>query len=87
MEVESSGCLSHCGKGPNILIQKGNGQELYYGDVVDAASAGAVLEMATDIPVHATLLAAANVMERASKGKIIHVLLSIRRLHFIESPA
>ena len=70
IEVESSGCLSQCGKGPNICISTMNGEEKYYGDVADAASAGAVLEMAADISIHPTLVAAVNVMERATKGKL-----------------
>ena len=69
IEVESSGCLSQCGKGPNVCIQTSE-KEAFYGDIVDAASAACVLEMATDRNIHPTLVAAANVMERASIGTI-----------------
>jgi (2Fe-2S) ferredoxin len=68
--VESSGCLSMCGKGPNVFIRSKGSEERYYGSVVDAASAGAVLELACpDIAIHPTLVAAVNVMERAAKGE------------------
>ena len=87
VQVESSGCLSLCGKGPNICIHV-NGKEQFYGDIVDAASAAAVLEMATDVAIHPTLVAAVNVMERASKGESVVLLERFKRkgLHFIESP-
>ena len=69
VEVESSGCLSQCGKGPNICIQS-SGKEQTFNGVTDATSAGAVLELADDqLVIHPTLMAAAKVMERAAKGK------------------
>lgn len=68
--VESSGCLSLCENGPNLCIQSNGNKERCYGSVVDAASAGAVLELACpDIEIHPTLVAAVNVMERAAQGE------------------
>lgn len=71
VEVESSACLSQCGKGPNICIVSPNGDEKFYGDIVDAASAAAVLEMSMDTIIPPTLIAAVNVMERSCQGEMI----------------
>jgi (2Fe-2S) ferredoxin len=68
VQVESSACLSHCGKGPNICIQV-NGEEHVHGEIVDAASAAAVLELETKVTIHPTLVAAVNVMERAYQAE------------------
>jgi (2Fe-2S) ferredoxin len=79
VQVESSACLSHCGKGPNICIQV-NGEEHVHGEIVDAASAAAVLELETKVTIHPTLVAAVNVMERAYQGTSI--VLIKRRASF-----
>ena len=64
-QIESSGCLSQCGKGPNVLINK----EVHHHQVENVHSAAAILDMADDAtPIHPTLVAAIKVLERAHQG-------------------
>ena len=64
IDIEPTGCLSNCGKGPNICI----GDTIVHG-VVNAASAAAELDLSDHLSTHPTLLAAVNVMEKAELGK------------------
>ena len=64
LKIEPSGCLSNCGKGPNICIAQ-NGEQVVNG-LVNAASAKAQLDLMD--ATHSTLLAAVNVMEKAERG-------------------
>lgn len=66
--IEPSGCLSNCGKGPNICIQSGE-QEVVVNGVLTAASAAAELDLSEQLSTHPTLLAAVNVMEKAELGE------------------
>jgi hypothetical protein len=78
--MESTGCLSHCDKGPNvrILLQTKRGtttttnEEILQHGINSAAAAAAVLELVsgTDgLKIHPTLLAAWKVMEQAHQGR------------------
>jgi hypothetical protein len=62
-KVESSGCLSHCGQGPNIEI---DGQVVH--EITNAATAAVQLELTLGKPIPKLLLAAVQVLEKA-KGK------------------
>ena len=68
--VEPSGCLSQCGKGPNISVQQSSSSEppLLVHGVRDATSAATELEISCSVPVHSTLLAAVKVLEKAELG-------------------
>jgi (2Fe-2S) ferredoxin len=59
-KVESSGCLSHCGQGPNIEI---DGQLFH--EITNAATAAVQLEMTLGKAIPKLLLAAVQVLERA----------------------
>eukprot|EP00571_Detonula_confervacea_P012329 CAMPEP_0172300916 /NCGR_PEP_ID=MMETSP1058-20130122/2915_1 /TAXON_ID=83371 /ORGANISM="Detonula confervacea, Strain CCMP 353" /LENGTH=256 /DNA_ID=CAMNT_0013010863 /DNA_START=54 /DNA_END=824 /DNA_ORIENTATION=- len=66
VSIESSGCLSQCGKGPNVAVAVGNGNEedkLYFG-VEDPTTASAVLDVATgeEYPIN-LLVAAASISQ------------------------
>lgn len=67
MVVESSGCLSQCGKGPNVkvVVHKRDGKEekMYFG-VEDPTTASAVIDVATgeDYPIY-LLVAATSIYE------------------------
>jgi len=64
IKIESVGCLSKCGDGPNVQV---NNQ--LYNDVRHVQSAAAILETACpDLKVPPTLIAASNVMERTHKA-------------------
>lgn len=65
-KVESSGCLSHCGHGPNIEI---DGQLLIH-EITNAATAAVQLEMTLGTPIPKLLLAAVQVLEKAT-GKLL----------------
>jgi hypothetical protein len=60
-QVESSGCLSHCGQGPNIEI---DGQVVH--EITNAATAAAQLELTLGKPIPKLLLAAVQVLEKAN---------------------
>ena len=67
--VETTGCLSQCGHGPNVSLRKKDGTEELLHGLSDATAAVAALEVAdTSFRIHPTLLAAVNVMEKAHKG-------------------
>jgi (2Fe-2S) ferredoxin len=69
--IEPSGCLSNCGKGPNICIQtEGQDDKIVYG-IANAASAAAELDLSDALVTHPTLLAAVNVMEKAELGESV----------------
>jgi len=64
IKIETVGCLSKCGEGPNVQVN-----DQLYNDVHDVQSAAAILEMACpDLEVPPTLIAASNVMERTHKA-------------------
>jgi (2Fe-2S) ferredoxin len=60
-KVESSGCLSHCGQGPNIEI---DGLVLH--EITNAATAAVQLELTLGKPIPKLLLAAVQVLEKAN---------------------
>ena len=60
-KVESSGCLSHCGQGPNIEI---DGQVVH--EITNAATAAVQLELTLGKAVPKLLLAAVQVLEKAN---------------------
>ena len=60
-KVESSGCLSHCGQGPNIEI---DGQVVH--EITNAATAAVQLDLALGKAIPKLLLAAVQVLERAN---------------------
>ncbi|KAI2511921.1 hypothetical protein MHU86_2437 [Fragilaria crotonensis] len=67
--IESTGCLSHCDKGPNIRIVISNGKEVIEHGVDSAHAAAAVLELADpNLRIHPTLLAAWKVMEQSQQA-------------------
>ena len=67
--IESSGCLSQCGNGPNVLVEANGEKEKIYFDVNDPTSASAVLEVATgeDYPIN-LLVAADYIFQSESAG-------------------
>ena len=78
VRVEPSGCLSQCGKGPNISVQVQQSSSphssspppppvLVHG-IRDVNIAAAELELSCGVSVHPTLLAAVKVLEKAEKG-------------------
>mmetsp|Transcript_22237 Transcript_22237/g.34910 ORF Transcript_22237/g.34910 Transcript_22237/m.34910 type:complete len:239 (-) Transcript_22237:1110-1826(-) len=64
LDIQSTGCLSQCGKGPNIcVVGKNGGDEKIYYNVKDALDASAVLDVATpeiEYPIE-LLVAASNI--------------------------
>ena len=67
--IESTGCLSHCDKGPNIRMVMSNGMDVVEHGVDSAHAAAAVLELIdSDLKIHPTMLAAWKVMEQAHQG-------------------
>mmetsp|Transcript_10585 Transcript_10585/g.17516 ORF Transcript_10585/g.17516 Transcript_10585/m.17516 type:complete len:254 (-) Transcript_10585:172-933(-) len=81
--IESTTCLSHCDKGPNVKIRMMTASQVYETvehDVANAPAAAAMLELLFEnnqeeergnYQIHPTLLAAASVMERAHKATTI----------------
>lgn len=67
--IESSGCLSRCGSGPNVLVENGKNEDekIYFG-VNDPTTASAVLEVATGEEYPITLLVAATSISQAGQA-------------------
>jgi hypothetical protein len=65
--IESSDCLSQCGKGPNVQSVALKKETLHHG-IENAAAAAVLLEELSGAPVPPTLLAAVNVLGKAQKG-------------------
>mmetsp|Transcript_33003 Transcript_33003/g.97384 ORF Transcript_33003/g.97384 Transcript_33003/m.97384 type:complete len:280 (-) Transcript_33003:1754-2593(-) len=64
--IESSGCLSQCGKGPNLcVVEADSGKErLFYG-VDSASTAAAILDVACDYDPPVDLIMAADKISKA----------------------
>lgn len=63
--IESSGCLSQCGKGPNVLVVHNDDSEKMYFGVEDPMSASAVIDVATGEEYPINLLLAATYISQA----------------------
>ena len=69
VQVESTGCLSQCGKGPNLTMQNNHNNAPVMLHAVDGPVALArALQDELGIRVPSKLLAAVTVMEKARKG-------------------
>jgi len=68
--IESSGCLSQCGKGPNLcVVEADSGKErLFYG-VDSASTAAAILDVACDYDPPVDLIMAADKISKAQIGE------------------
>jgi predicted metal-binding protein len=91
VQVKATGCLGHCGQGPNIQIDGANHRHRIVSRL-DTTEAAAVALKGLDFVVHPTLLAATNVMERSSRGTLRlfrcpeHYQFMLLRLAILESP-
>jgi predicted metal-binding protein len=70
IEVETTSCLSKCGKGPNICITRNHpGADCYLHQVTNPTAAAIEIESSfSDVTVHSKLLAAVSCMEKSVKG-------------------
>ena len=69
VSVETTSCLSQCGKGPNLCVRNSKGEELQLQRIDSPTIAAAVLEESLGQKIPSKLLAAVNVLEKAHKGK------------------
>lgn len=67
--IESSGCLSQCGNGPNVFAVGSDGKEKLYFGVEDPTTASAVLDVATGQEYPINLLVAATSILEAEHGQ------------------
>lgn len=65
--IETTSCLSQCGKGPNLSVRTAKGEEQLH-KIDNPTVAVAVLEEALAVKVPSKLLAAVNVLEKAQTG-------------------
>ena len=76
ISIEASGCLSQCGKGPNVSLttneNKNEEKTKFYSSVTDLQMASAVLEVGAEIDAPIQLMVAVEVMAKAAKSKLIH---------------
>jgi len=66
LNIESTGCLSQCGKGPNVCVVKNGSDEKMYYNIKDALDASAVIDLAipeAEYPIE--LLVAASTIHQA----------------------
>jgi (2Fe-2S) ferredoxin len=82
LNIESSGCLSQCGKGPNVCVVNNNGNdEKMFFNIKDAIDASAVLDVAipeANFPIE--LLVAASSIRQAE-----HASTSLEKEELITS--
>ena len=70
INIESSGCLENCGKGPNVCLQdSSSGQERVFSSVSDLQTAAAIMEVGAEIDCPIPLLVAVQAMAKAALGK------------------
>lgn len=69
IEIESSGCLSQCGKGPNICVETQGGKERLFFGVDSASTAAAILDVACDYDPPVNLIIAADKIFKAQTGE------------------
>jgi (2Fe-2S) ferredoxin len=70
ISVESSGCLSQCGYGPNLVVAgEGKKNETLYNHVNSPQAVAVILQDVCGIQVPKILLAASDVMRKAELGK------------------
>ena len=68
--IESSGCLSQCGKGPNMcVVEPSTGKERLFFGVDSASTAAAILDVACDYDPPVDLILAADKISKAQIGK------------------
>ena len=68
--VESSGCLSQCGKGPNVCVAEADsGKERLFFGVDSASTAAAILDVSCDYDPPVDLILAADKISKAQIGK------------------
>ena len=72
VSVQTTSCLSQCGKGPNLCVRNSKGEELQLQMIHSPTVATAVLEESLNQKIPSKLLAAVNVLEKAHKGKIYY---------------
>lgn len=70
ISIEPSGCLSQCGKGPNIcVVEPITGKERLFFGVDSASTAAAILDVACDYDPPVDLILAADKISKAQIGK------------------
>jgi hypothetical protein len=77
-QVESSGCLSECEKGPNIEIVGNINDSKVLNGIDDATMAAVQLELALETTIPKLLIAASKVMERAIQSQGRYCTCSLR---------
>ena len=80
ISIEPSGCLSQCGKGPNVSLtineNKNEEKTKFYSSVSDLQMASAVLEVGAGIDTPIQLMVAVEVTAKAAKSELVHFLYS-----------
>lgn len=66
IELESSGCISECGKGPNVKVNSNAGSLVFRG-IQDVDAAADMLKNSMSFSVPPLIIAACNIMERVDK--------------------
>jgi hypothetical protein len=66
LQVTTTGCLSLCQKGPNVVVTRSDGDKVYLHGLADPIAVLVALEPIT--PVSSKLKAAIQVMEQGQKG-------------------
>lgn len=86
--LQRSGCLSHCGKGPNICISSTfmKTKTNTFSGVKDVYIASGILKDECNVEVSPLLLAAVDMMSQANRGNnVTFVFLFIRNLPFFKN--
>lgn len=84
VSIETTSCLSQCGKGPNLCVQNQKGEEVQLHEIDSPTVAVAVLQDTLQQKIPSKLLAAVNVLEKAYSGKDIDSFIATEN-HWLHS--
>lgn len=74
--IETTGCLSHCNRGPNVNVKKmgdkdGEKSERVFGSIDGVLAAAVALDVGLDIDCPGELMAAIESMASSTRGELI----------------
>lgn len=76
IKIESCGCLSNCGRGPNVLVRHDNNERVFNG-VQDVQTAAAILDVGVGIDCPIEIMVAIDMMTKVSKSKMCSIFITL----------
>ncbi len=76
IKIESCGCLSNCGRGPNVLIRHDNNERVFNG-VQDIQTVAAILDVGVGIDCPIEIMVAIDMITKVNKSKICSIFTTL----------